>query len=197
MWKVLLPVFFILTISMAANAEHWIIKNPKQMINLDTMENLNSYSTLDLKNQYLILDLNNSNDERTASQLVQFFNAESAFQDVEITMDAPNNEPPPPESDKGWHVDFLQYSKLNKKFTGQGVTVAIIDGGVDYTHPALVKNMWKNKNEIPNNGIDDDNNGLIDDYDGYNFVDNNTDIQDPFGHGTHCAGIVAASADKK
>ncbi len=83
-------------------------------------------------------------------------------------------------------------------FTGQGVTIAIIDDGVDYNHPALQNNIWRNAREIANNGIDDDGNGFIDDSLGWNFVDNNNDPSDRSldGHGTHVAGIAAANGDE-
>ena len=74
--------------------------------------------------------------------------------------------------------------------------VAIVDTGVDYNHPDLKDVMWTNPGEIPGNGIDDDQNGIIDDYYGADFtgvepVGNPMDIE---GHGTHCAGVVAAKA---
>jgi subtilisin family serine protease len=72
------------------------------------------------------------------------------------------------------------------------VIIAIIDSGVDYTHPDLAGNIWNNTDEIPNNGIDDDNNGFIDDIRGWDFLGGSNDPRDYFGHGTHCAGIAAA-----
>jgi subtilisin family serine protease len=83
-------------------------------------------------------------------------------------------------------------------FTGQGVTIAVIDDGVDYNHPALRDNIWVNAREIASNGIDDDGNGFVDDNLGWNFVDNNNDPSDRSfdGHGTHVAGIAAANGDE-
>ncbi len=76
------------------------------------------------------------------------------------------------------------------------VTVAVIDTGVDYNHEDLKANMWCNKNEVPNNGIDDDNNGYVDDYYGYDATAGYGSAMDDNGHGTHVAGIIGASNNK-
>jgi len=78
------------------------------------------------------------------------------------------------------------------------VVIAIVDGGTDIDHPDLAANLWRNPGEVANNGVDDDNNGYIDDVHGWNFANNSPD---PTGlantpsnadHGTHTAGIAAA-----
>ena len=71
------------------------------------------------------------------------------------------------------------------------VIVAVIDTGIDYLHPDLADNMWVNTGEIPDNGIDDDGNGYIDDVYGYDFVQDDGDPLDEHSHGTHCAGTIA------
>jgi subtilisin family serine protease len=75
------------------------------------------------------------------------------------------------------------------------VVVAIIDTGIRYTHEDLSPNMWRNPGEIANNGIDDDNNGFIDDYYGYDFFFNDSDPLDENGHGSHTAGTVGAAGN--
>ncbi|MEA2256586.1 MAG: hypothetical protein QOG35_2631 [Solirubrobacteraceae bacterium] len=76
--------------------------------------------------------------------------------------------------------------------TGGDVTVAVIDTGVDLSHPDLAPNLWTNPGEIPGNGIDDDGDGIVDDVHGANLVAGTGDPSDDNGHGTHVAGIIAA-----
>jgi subtilisin family serine protease len=73
--------------------------------------------------------------------------------------------------------------------TGSANTVvAIIDTGINYNHQDLAANIWTNAGETNNNGIDDDGNGFVDDYYGYDFRYNDSDPLDENGHGTHTAG---------
>ncbi|MBR2104121.1 MAG: S8 family serine peptidase, partial [Bacteroidales bacterium] len=73
--------------------------------------------------------------------------------------------------------------------TGDTIVVAVIDGGADWTHEDL--NCWRNIHEIPNNGIDDDNNGYVDDYRGWNAYNHNGTVG-ANRHGTHVSGIIGA-----
>lgn len=95
-----------------------------------------------------------------------------------------------------WNVNAVEAPEAwAAGYTGQGVTVAVIDTGVDLDHPDLVNNLYVNPGEIPGNGIDDDGNGFIDDVSGYDFVSGDARPDDGNGHGTHVAGTVAAARD--
>ncbi|MCK6596913.1 MAG: S8 family serine peptidase [Bdellovibrionaceae bacterium] len=79
-----------------------------------------------------------------------------------------------------------------KNFYGQGVIVGVVDSYVDISHSQLKDQIYTNTNEIPDNGIDDDNNGFIDDYHGMNFTGvSNYTISNV--HGTHVSGIIASN----
>lgn len=81
-----------------------------------------------------------------------------------------------------------------KDGNGNDLVVAIVDGGMDITHPDLAANVWVNKGEIAGNGIDDDGNGYVDDVNGWNaYNDKGTIPSDR--HGTHVAGIAGASGN--
>jgi thermitase len=86
------------------------------------------------------------------------------------------------DAEKGWTI-----TTGSKK-----ITIAVIDTGIDYTHPDLENQMWTNKNEIPSNDMDDDNNGFVDDVHGWNAFAKNGDPMDGNSHGTHCAGTIGA-----
>ena len=96
-------------------------------------------------------------------------------------------------------------SALEKYNGNQPVVVDVLDTGIDYQHEDLAQNIWKNEMEIPENGIDDDKNGYVDDVYGWDFFNNDNTIScldegnaennlSGDNHGTHCAGLIAAKA---
>ena len=104
--------------------------------------------------------------------------------------------PDDPYFSQQWAPAIISLPQAWEEFTTGGVTatgdtivVAVIDGGADWTHEDL--NCWINTHEIPNNGIDDDNNGYVDDYRGWNAYNHNGYVGSSH-HGTHVSGIIGA-----
>ena len=111
--------------------------------------------------------------------------------------------PNDPQYASQWHLDKVQASQAwdiyNANPNNSEVVIAIVDDAVKLGHEDLQANIWINPGEIPNNGIDDDGNGYIDDINGWDAAMNDNDPNPPstatnsyFMHGTHVAGIAAA-----
>lgn len=112
--------------------------------------------------------------------------------------------------------DDAEYSRLygmqnmampvawDKTVGSRDILAAVIDTGIDYNHPDLVDNYWANPgetgldaegNDKATNGIDDDENGYVDDHRGWDFINGDNDPMDGHGHGTHCAGSIGATGN--
>ncbi len=76
----------------------------------------------------------------------------------------------------------------------QSIIVAVLDSGIKLDHPEFSGRIWTNPNETLN-GIDDDNNGYIDDINGWDFANNDNDPSDDHGHGTNVTGIIGANSN--
>ena len=104
--------------------------------------------------------------------------------------------PDDPDYYRQWAPAIIGLPDIWDEFTtggttsdGDNIVVAVIDGGFDLNHEDM--NFWKSINEIPNNGVDDDSNGYIDDFDGWNAYNHTGNIP-VNSHGTHVAGIIGA-----
>ncbi len=161
-------------------------------------------ASINLSNTYVIeADVSNRQEyERLLESLKKDSRFEYAEENMVLSADMVPNDPY--FSGRGsWNQPFddLYGVKVTScpeawdTATGEGVTVAVVDTGIDNTHPDISANMWVNTDEIANNGIDDDNNGHIDDIWGWNFIYGGNDPADDHGHGTHVAGTIAATAN--
>ncbi len=94
------------------------------------------------------------------------------------------------DSDEAWDI-----TTGGLTIQGDTIVVCIVEGGgANYNHTDLINNFWRNYGEIPNNSIDDDNNGYVDDYEGWN-VNGNNDNHSAGNHGTQCMGMVGAKGN--
>ena len=117
-------------------------------------------------------------------------------------------KPSDPSYGEQWNLDALNLPQAWHIEQGAPeVTVAVVDSGIARQHPELRSQLWQNPGEIPDNGLDDDENGYVDDINGWDFSDAPTlqghgdwterdnEPDDETGHGTHVSGIIAAEAN--
>lgn len=172
--------------------ERWILRNPGATQEALMRGGARTIQTITFgANEYVVVELKSRGDRSSLPVLAK---TRDIYPDFPIELVAPS----PAESDSraaAWHVTKMRYTSLPSASDGRGIVVAVLDTGVDGSHPALKKRMWVNAREIPGNQIDDDQNGFVDDVNGYSFARKSGDTSDQSSHGTHCAGIIAAEPE--
>src|SRR5690606_23519300 len=144
----------------------------------------------------LIYELNYSADipvqklrkELEATQLFEYVEPAPIFTTSFIPNDAKLSEQ--------WHLPLVKaFDAWTKDKGSTNITIAIVDTGVDWDHPDMVNNIQYNEKD-PIDGIDNDNDGFVDNHMGWDLLNNDNDPHDEsFSHGTHVAGLAGASAN--
>ncbi|MDX2194782.1 MAG: LamG-like jellyroll fold domain-containing protein [Cytophagales bacterium] len=149
-----------------------------------------------LQNIYTITFEDTASTDLFINELIKFLNIEYAERaPLDVANFTPNDLHP-----NQWNLLKIQAPQAWDLSTGtSSVVVAIVDDAVLTTHEDLQASIWVNTGEIANNSLDDDNNGYVDDVNGYDLADNDNNPNPPagannFSHGTHCAGIAAATS---
>lgn len=168
---------------------------------------LKKYDNLGISRIMEITYSNNENPYDVCKELMKNPNVEYATPIFRRhTFDYTPNDP---QLSKQWALDKIQaYKAWDISKGDSSILIAIVDSGVDYNQEDLNDNIWINPNEIPNDGIDNDSNGYVDDYHGWDLIGNvsagqaaagqtnpDNDPKPGFWHGTHVAGCAAAVGD--
>ena len=137
-------------------------------------------------------------DEQSLQEALEAYRSNPDVEYAELNRTASiESVPNDPTYNDQWALNIIDAPEAWNIYTGsQKIVVAVLDTGVDYRHRDITNNMWINAEEYEGvEGVDDDNNGYIDDIYGYNFIYNTSDPLDDHGHGTHCAGIIGAGGN--
>ncbi len=134
-----------------------------------------------------------------AKEWVEYFRSQPDIESAEIDSEIHASSTPDDEFfNTQWAASTLHLQNAWDLFEGNAsVTVAVVDSGCDLNHEDLTQNFWTNSQEVSNNQKDDDDNGYIDDRQGYDFLNDDAQPSDDFGHGTLVTGIIAAVADNQ
>lgn len=185
--------------------DHYLVERDLQVVAKMGSTQPALYSVLQSANRFAGISLRPKDKNRAqANEIIDYNSAEDRCpelmaQDPSIKSCSPDfvmeiiKTPNDSSYNSLWGMSAIKAAQAWDLHTGsKTAVVAILDTGINYNHPDLAQNMWTNPYEIAGNNIDDDNNGLIDDIYGANFIYNNGNPMDDHDHGTHSAGTVGA-----
>ena len=190
----------------SANFNSNIIIKTKHHVNVSALgfnSVMMSQSPLIPKMQLHLLHLHPAlNVDSILAQLRNHPSVIYAQRDHKVTMR--QGQPSDPDFENQWSMTldatnfgidaltaWLNFGTGGKDINSNDIVVGVVDGGVDVRHQDLEENVWTNSLEIRGNGIDDDQNGYVDDINGWNAYNDSGNVQADY-HGTHVAGIVGA-----
>jgi len=190
-------IFYILLFSSFLFAKEYLLKG-------QVPENLKLYIKKRISHDIYLLEINDRSVVNYLKKTSTFNN--NFILEENFKLKKLETFPNDPCFDKQWGLKLIESSKAWDITTGSNeVYVAVIDTGIDYRNDDLKANLWKNPDEICYNGLDDDNNGYVDDCYGVNVLCYPNGVYDPNaegcnapdaldndGHGTHVAGIIGA-----
>ncbi len=160
------------------------------------LQNSNAVKKSALERVYYFRYSNGDSPIHVAGEFAKDLNVEYAEPQYAYPLEATPNDQYYSQMTQFPHIQAPAAWDVVKGEQGS-VIIADVDGGTEWQHPDLVGNVWTNPGEIPNNGIDDDGNGFVDDVHGWNFSNNSNDptgnpsTPQSASHGTHTAGTAA------
>ena len=192
-----------------------LMRRPTQLQHTNPLFNLSSHTQIqgfessiineEFKDEPYILHLQSPTHESTLRALTSL-QSDARVLSIEVDeLRTPIKTYNDPGRINQWYLNDLSLSAahdnlelFNLPYGGlSDIVVAVIDTGLNHTHPELSNRLWTNTLEIPNDGIDNDLNGIIDDINGINSDTMTNDFDDKEGHGTHVSGIIGAATNNQ
>ena len=192
-----------------------LMRRPTQLQHTNPLFNLSSHTQIqgfessiineEFKDEPYILHLQSSTHESTLRALTSL-QSDARVLSIEVDeLRTPIKTYNDPGRINQWYLNDLSLSSahdnlelFNLPYGGlSDIVVAVIDTGLNHTHPELSNRLWTNTLEIPNDRIDNDLNGIIDDINGINSDTMTNDFTDNEGHGTHVSGIIGAATNNQ